>query len=132
VNSKLRSRFDVRAMTDWREARLVRPYAMTGGRTRSLDGSTMPLETLVVVNARAVAAFAALQFERADVVALCDRWQSVAEVSARLDLPLGVTKVLVGDLYAEGLLDVQLPMSGAEGRPDAALLGKVLDGLQAI
>lgn len=116
----------------WRETRLVRPYAMTGGRTRSVDGSTLPLETLVVVNRIAQAAGASLQFERADVVALCDEWQSVAEVSARLDLPLGVTKVLIGDLHAEGLLDVQPPTTAAHGGPDAALLGKVLDGLQAL
>jgi hypothetical protein len=120
-------------MSDRRETRLVRPYAMTGGRTRSVDGRAMPLETLVVVNERAVvAAMAPLQFERADVVALCNTWQSVAEVSARLDLPLGVTKVLVGDLHAEGLLDVQPPTAKPEGGPDAVLLGKVLDGLQAL
>ena len=120
-------------MSDRRETRLVRPYAMTGGRTRSVDGTTMALETLVVVNEQAVrAAMAALQFERADVVALCNTWQSVAEVSARLDLPLGVTKVLVGDLHAEGLLDVQPPAAQRDGGPDAVLLGKVLDGLQAL
>jgi hypothetical protein len=120
-------------MTDGpREARLVRPYAMTGGRTRSVDGSMLALETLVVVNQFARQAGSTLQFERADVVALCAQWQSVAEVSALLDLPLGVTKVLVGDLHAEGLLDVQPPASGADGGPDAALLGKVLDGLQAL
>jgi Protein of unknown function (DUF742) len=132
VNSKPRFRCDVRTMNDRREARLVRPYAMTGGRTRSVDGSTMPLETLVVVNRFATAGLSALQFERADVVALCNEWQSVAEVSALLDLPLGVTKVLVGDLHAEGLLDVQPPTTGALGAPDAVLLGKVLDGLQAL
>jgi len=105
---------------------------MTGGRTRSVDGSAWPLETLVMVNRVAGAALAAQQFERADVVALCGEWQSVAEVSARLDLPLGVAKVLVGDLHAEGLLDVQRPATGTRGGPDAALLGKVLDGLQAL
>jgi hypothetical protein len=111
---------------------MVRPYAMTGGRTRSIDGSTFPLETLVMVNRVAGGVLGTLQFERADVMALCAEWQSVAEVSALLDLPLGVAKVLVGDLHAEGLLDVQPPVTGSRGGPDAALLGKVLDGLQGL
>jgi hypothetical protein len=88
------------------------------------------METLVVVNARGQAT-STLQFERADVIRLCGGLQSVAEVSARLNLPLGVARVLVGDLHAEGLLDVHLPLSNHTG-PDAALLGKVLDGLQAL
>jgi hypothetical protein len=113
------------------EARLVRPYTVTGGRTRSSAASELPMETLVVCSARGQAAWTELQFERADVVRLCVALQSVAEVSARLHLPLGVARVLVGDLHAEGLLDVHRPLSTHKG-PDAALLGKVLDGLQAL
>ncbi len=110
--------------------RLVRPYTVTAGRTRSTGAEELPMETLVVVNARGQAT-RSLQFERADVIRLCGGLQSVAEVSARLGLPLGVARVLVGDLHAEGLLDVHLPLSIHKG-PDAALLGKVLDGLQAL
>lgn len=113
------------------QTRLVRPYTVTGGRTRSASGTDLPMETLVLVSPRGRADTAGLQFERAQVVALCGSLQSVAEVSARLRLPLGVARVLIGDLHAEGWLDVHLPATASTG-PDAALLGKVLDGLQAL
>lgn len=109
--------------------RLAHPYTVTAGRTRSTGAEELPIETLVVVNARGQAT-RSLQFERADVIRLCGGLQSVAEVSP-LGLPLGVARVLVGDLHAEGLRDVHLPLSIHKG-PDAALLGKVLDGLQAL
>lgn len=112
------------------QPRLVRPYTVTGGRTRSL-GADLPMETLVSCNDRGRVLVAGLRFERADVVGLCRDIQSVAEVSARLKLPLGVARVLVGDLHAEGLLDIHKPVSDQAG-PDAVLLGKVLDGLQAL
>lgn len=112
-------------------ARLVRPYTVTGGRTRSTAKSELPMETLVLASARGRVAVTGLRFERADVVRLCDHLQSVAEVSARLSLPLGVARVLVGDLHAEGLLEVHLPPTARQG-PDVSLLGKVLDGLQAL
>ena len=111
--------------------RLVRPYTVTGGRTRVADGEPLPMEALVTRNEAGAAHQGALQFERADVIRLCADLQSVAEVSARLRLPLGVARVLVGDLHAEGLLDIHLPGSDRRG-PDAALLGKVLDGLQSL
>lgn len=111
--------------------RLVRPYTVTGGRTRSRSDGDLPMETLVKVSAAGLTGAGGLRFERADVVRLCVDLQSVAEVSARLKLPLGVARVLVGDLHDEGLLDVHMPVPAQSG-PDAALLGKVLDGLQAL
>jgi hypothetical protein len=114
---------------DLAEIRFVRPYAMTGGRTRSHAEHELPLETLLLTNDAGRDALATLSFERADVVRLCAALQSVAEVSAQLHIPLGVARVLVGDLHAEGFLDVHLPETAQHG-PNAALLGKVLDGLQ--
>ena len=111
--------------------RLVRPYTVTGGRTRSRGSADLPMETLISVSSVGRASVAELHFERADIVDLCADMQSVAEVSAHLSLPLGVARVLVGDLHAEGLLDVHMPDPAAAG-PDAALLGKVLDGLQSL
>jgi hypothetical protein len=110
---------------------LVRPYTVTGGRTRSRGTAELPMETLVSISDSGKVKAASLRFERADVLRLCDSMQSVAEVSAHLKLPLGVARVLVGDLHAEGLLDVHMPVPAQTG-PDAALLGKVLDGLQAL
>jgi Protein of unknown function (DUF742) len=52
-------------------------------------------------------------------------------VSAHLDLPLGVTRVLVGDMAVEGLVSIHHP-SSPEAQPDLALLQRVLAGLRAI
>lgn len=111
------------------EVRFLRPYALTAGRVRSHAAEELPLEALLVANEAGCGALAALKFERADVIRRCRVLRSVAEISAQLHLPLGVARVLAGDLHAEGLLDIHLPAPAHDG-PDAALLGKVLDGLQ--
>jgi hypothetical protein len=56
---------------------------------------------------------------------------SVAEVSAHLHIPLGVARVLVGDMTAAGLVEVHRPRATGE-RPDLVLLERVLDGIRAI
>ena len=70
-----------------------------------------------------------LTVEQRAIIALCRDLLSVAEVSARLDLPLGVTRVLIGDMASEGLVIVHRPTSVGD-RPDLALLQRVLYGLQ--
>jgi hypothetical protein len=108
----------------------VRPYAVTGGRTRSAQGE-LELESLVLTTSLGEAAGGRLTTERRAIARLCRDVVSVAEVSARLDVPLGVARVLVGDMADEGLVTVYRP-SGQDGRPDLALLERVLDGLRAI
>ncbi len=111
------------------EDRLVRSYLVTGGRTDpGGDGGDLPLEALVLLTAAGHLA-RDLRFERATIAALCQEALSVTEVAARTGLPLGVTRVLVGDMCAEGLLEVTVPV-GSAARPGAALLESVLDGLR--
>jgi DNA-binding IclR family transcriptional regulator len=69
--------------------------------------------------------------ERRQIAELSHRVLSVAELAALLDLPLGVARVLVGDLADEGLVSVHRPVT-AGVRPDPGLLERVLDGLRAI
>jgi hypothetical protein len=64
------------------------------------------------------------------IVALCSEPMSVAEISARLRLHLGVTKILVGDLRAAGHLDVHI--SDVETSLDPDIIMRVIDGLRAI
>jgi hypothetical protein len=97
--------------------RLVRPYYMTGGR-----------EALVSTTAQGERS-PKLTVEQRAIIALCRDLLSVAEVSARLDLPLGVTRVLIGDMAAGGLVILHRPASVGD-RPDLALLQRVLYGLQ--
>lgn len=110
----------------------VRPYALTGGRVRST--TELALETIVLVTPRGEEGAAGLPIEKREILGLCADPTSVAEVSAHLGLPLGVARVLAGDLVTEGFLDSHAnPASGGEGsRPDLRLLERVLDGLQAL
>jgi hypothetical protein len=109
----------------------VRSYVLTGGRTRS--DVDLPLETLVKVTPQGVSASPRLALERKKIVSLCDAPISIAEVSAHLSVPLGVARVLVGDMCEEGFLTNYKPQHAMTGeRPDLKLLERVLDGLQAL
>ena len=111
--------------------RVVRPYAMTGGRTRSLRDAELEVEALVSTTSAGEAAVPALNIDWRSIAVLCRDVLSVAEVSARLDLPLGVARVLIGDMAEEGFVLVHRPQQTG-GRPDLALLERVLYGLREI
>ena len=122
---------DAGAHDDGGLARRIRPYALTGGRTRSTEN--LPLETLIRASSRGSAALPRLALERRQIVQLCHAPISVAELSAHLRVPIGVTRVLLGDMRSEGLVDLSRPAtSGSTDRPDIKLLERVLDGLQAL
>ena len=110
--------------------RVVPIYALTRGRTRSV-GPDLPWETMITTARAGDAGRARLQFEQAAIVALCHEPVSVAEVASALRLPVGVARVLVSDLYAEGLLVVHLPRFADNGGPDSATLERLLAGLKA-
>jgi hypothetical protein len=110
---------------------LVRPYALVRGRTRTDTSAAIPVESIVVTEAGGDGA--ELVLERFAIVQLCRRPHSVAEVSAHLRLPVGVVRVLVADLAAEGLVHVNLPLDPrADGVVDRTLLERVLAGLEAL
>jgi hypothetical protein len=77
----------------------IRPFLLTGGRTRPLQDG-LRVETLVC--ARPAALSAPLRFELRRIVELCQAPQSVAEIAVRLEVPLGVARVLVADLVSGG------------------------------
>lgn len=106
----------------------VRPYAITGGRTRA--ATDVPIEAIVYRTPKGEQAQARLSLERGQIIGLLATPQSAAEISARLRLPLGVARVVLGDLVDEGY--VALNTRSASGRPDLRLLERVLDGLQAL
>ena len=86
------------------EASLVRPYTLTAGRTKA--SVEIPLEAPVQTLQSAMFHRWPLNDVRGRIVQLCVKSPSVAEISARLNLPLGVTRVLVGDLVTSGYLRV--------------------------
>lgn len=106
----------------------VRPYAITGGRTRA--ATDVPIEAIVYRTPLGEQAQSRLSLERGQILDLLATPQSAAEISARLRLPLGVARVVLGDLVDEGYL--ALNTRSASGRPDLRLLERVLDGLQAL
>jgi Protein of unknown function (DUF742) len=113
------------------EPPLVRPYALVRGRTRRGTAVPLPVEAVIVTND--AVDVAALQLEPAAIVRLCQRPHSVAEISARLALPVGVVRVLVADLLADGYVAVHLPLDPrAEHAVDRVLLERVLAGLEAL
>jgi uncharacterized protein DUF742 len=112
--------------------RLVRPYAMTGGRTRA-SGPELPFETLVLATDHGRDAAASLTWEQRAIVRLCSRPLSIAELASHLAVPLGTARVLVGDLTESGLVETHGAVPEAAGdRPDVLLLERVLDGLRQL
>ena len=65
------------------------------------------------------------------ILQFCRDWRSVAEVSAVLRLPLGVARILIADMGADGLVRIH-QRDDSEGRPDLNLLERVLSGLRKI
>ena len=109
---------------------LVRPYALVRGRTRT-GAAPIPVEAIVVTELHSDRS--ELLLERAAIARLCERPHSIAEVSAILRVPVGVIRVLVGDLTSEGFVRVNLPLDPhADGAVDRVLLERVLAGLEAL
>lgn len=114
---------------DFRANRL-RPYAVTGGRTRG--AVDLPVEAMVRTTPAGTQATPRLASEGQRIVRLCVEPLSVAEVSAHLRLHLQAVRVLLGDLVDEGLLERSASPSPAEVSRDLQLLERVLDGLQSL
>ncbi|MFF4542369.1 DUF742 domain-containing protein [Streptomyces aureus] len=108
---------------------LVRPYAMTGGRTRPTH--RLPLEALVSTTVDLSQA-SGLSPEAYRICILCRSLNSIAEISAILSIPLGVARILVADLAESGFVLVQQLDDGdaQDDRPQVNLLERVLMGLR--
>ena len=118
---------------------VVRPYAMTRGRTRGPADGRLDLIALVIAEEAPdpdepdpVESDPTLSPEHVTIVTLCRRApQSVAELAAGLDVPVGVVRVLIGDLLDAGHVRVSRPVPPAE-LPDESILREVINGLRAL
>ena len=109
-------------------ARVVRPYTLTGGRTapkvelpmeatlrREAGGSGQPTDTNLV-----------------RILEMCDK-RSVAEVSAHVKMPIGVVRVLLGDLIVQGHVRVQATLTANSSQDERReLIERTLRGLRTL
>ncbi len=113
--------------------RLVRPYLITGGRTRSARVD-IAMETVVSLSATArdggSGRGGGAAFERAAVLAQCDQPRSAAEIAARLGIPLMVALIVVGDLVEDGLLEAS--EASSDQKDDVAFLERLIDGVSSL
>jgi hypothetical protein len=110
---------------DGDEGRLVRPYAVSNGRT----SPSVSLDLLSMVRSTGEVPPSPLEPEHAQALALCRKPASVADIAARLRLPAAVTKVVLSDLIDCGALTTEPPRP-ADQPSDRVILSRVLDGLQ--
>ncbi|GAA4194298.1 DUF742 domain-containing protein [Streptosporangium oxazolinicum] len=108
------------------ESSLVRMYAVTGGRV--VPSSRLAMEALVSTTTTAPLGLSYVR-EYRFISDLCRSIRSIAEISALLGVPLGVTRVLVSDMESEGLVRIHHPRVTAAG-PGPDLLERVLNHLR--
>ena len=104
----------------------VRAFLITNGRT----SSAVELAFESMLSAKS-GPFPQLTFERAAIFELCSTGaQSLAELAARLRIPLGTARVLAADLIGEEVLEVHQPMVNPSA--DVALLRRLIHGVRAL
>lgn len=109
---------------------MVRPYTKTGGRTRS--DYDLAIEALVSTSERGRVPDAAVRPEHRSICGLCLDTRSVAEVAAHLRLPLGVARVLIGDMAGMGLVLIHQSGMVVGDRPSIEFMERVLSGLRRL
>ena len=109
-------------------ARFVRPYTITAGRTKS--AVDLPVEATLRQQPALPGALADLAAGAQRVLSLCDQ-KSVAEVSALASMPIGVVRVLLGDLVEQGLVQVQATITESSSKDERIeLIERTLRGLR--
>jgi hypothetical protein len=109
---------------------VVRPYALTRGRTRH-TGEAFDLVATVVSTDLRVADPNSLGPEHVSVLRLARAQTTVADIASDVDLPLGVVRILLADLRELGLVVIRTPVTMAE-RVDKHTLREVLNGLRGL
>jgi hypothetical protein len=109
---------------------VVRPYALTKGRTLPSGGASFGLiDVVVATNERPSVNFRPGP-EHRRILGMCRRPTPIVDLTSEIDLPLGVVRVLLGDLTSEGMLRVL--SSQRQQVTDQRLLRMVLDGLESL
>lgn len=110
---------------DGEGGRLIRPYAITGGRT-GVD-TDISLEAQIQASSRSATLVQAYRWEAARLIGLVQEPMALIEIAARLDIPIGVARVLVADLVDDGVVVIHVPQTT---QSFSSLLERVLDGVR--
>ncbi|MBO2450364.1 DUF742 domain-containing protein [Actinomadura barringtoniae] len=110
---------------------LVRPYAMTQGRTRP-RGETFDLIAVVAATGEPPGDRLRYSPEHQDILRRCETPVAVVDLAADSGLPLGVVRVVLGDLRDHGLVRTIATIERSADRPNLGVLREVLDGLRAL
>ncbi|MET0894397.1 MAG: DUF742 domain-containing protein [Acidimicrobiia bacterium] len=109
---------------------VVRPYVLTRGRTTSSLG-------MIALHAPVLALIGAEQLRRnatpedRRIIELCQTPTSLAEIAARLGAPVGVVRVLIGDLSEARMVQVR-EIEEDSGHRDVRLLERLLEGIRGL
>jgi hypothetical protein len=110
---------------------VVRPYAVTKGRTTPDGESSFGLiDVVAATGERPHQQHFRPGPEHRRILTICRRPTPVVDLTSAIDLPLGVVRVLLGDLMSQGM--VRIVSAQREQVPDQRLLRMVLDGLESL
>jgi hypothetical protein len=110
---------------------VVRPYALTQGRTRH-SGEAFDLVATVLTTRARIAAPDRLGPEHFSVLQLAQAPTTVVDIASDVDLPLGVVRILLADLRELGLVTIQAPVPMKTHQVDRNTLREVLHGLRGL
>jgi hypothetical protein len=112
---------------------VVRPYAVTGGRTEPAHGELLDLVAVVIATGQLVTTEDRMRQtpEHRAILVLCDSHVTVADLAADTGLPVGVIRVLLADLIAQGAVTVA-PKRPPSQRTETDVLQEILNGLRAL
>lgn len=110
---------------------VVRPYALTRGRTRHAGEAFDLVATVIATHAR-VGDPGALSPEHMSALHLARTPTTVVDIASDVDLPLGVVRILLADLRELGLVAIQAPVPAKPRQIDRNTLREVLHGLRAL
>ena len=109
---------------------LVRPYAVTKGRTLPSGGASFGLIDVVVAISERPSEHFRPGPEHRRILSLCRRPIPIVDLTSEIDLPIGVVRVLLGDLTSEGM--VRILSTQQQPGANQRLLRRVLDGLESL
>lgn len=109
---------------------IIRPYAIVRGRS---GGVRYDLDVVTILaTTRYDRGLDKMEPEHQTIARLCSRPHAVAEVAAKLRLPLTITKILIGDLIHDGYVSYRPPATDGDVARDIDILQAVLNGIRSL